>query len=267
MRAYHRERPPSGRSGGGVRNQVARQATCDEGGRYGAAVTTGRPKRDLIPLGEGVYTITEVCRILHPSMTRGKVHYWLNTGLLSEPPVAHAGKGVPVLLTFRQLLEIRTVQYLRDELRVSLPKVREAFAWVLRTLFAEAPTDVRFERGPGRNLIATRADGESVVVATNQGAFPMVVDSINTTMAETRLAWEQQAFPIPGHPQVVANTRILAGAPTVQGTRVDTAVVAAFASPDGFDDRVVAEIMLAYPRLTREAVLDALSFEGVQRVA
>lgn len=226
-----------------------------------------QPRRDLIPLGEGVYTITETRRILGPRMTRGKVHYWLNTGLISEPPVAHAGKGIPVLLTFRQLLEIRTVQYLRDELKVSLPKVREAFAWVLETVFAEAPTAVKFERGPGHNLIATRADGDSRVIPTNQGAFPMVVDSINATMTETRIAWERQAFVIPEHPAVVADTRVLGGSPTVAGTRIDTAVVAAFADRGVYNDDVLAEIQRAYPHLSLAAITDALAFEGIQRAA
>lgn len=59
-------------------------------------------------------------------MTPRRVHYWLDTGLIVGEPIDRGAKGTPTLLTFRQLLEIRTVQHLRDELRIPLPKVREA---------------------------------------------------------------------------------------------------------------------------------------------
>src|SRR4051794_20445643 len=104
-------------------------------------------QRHALPvLGEGVYTVSQVCRILRPSMTARKVHYWLDTGLLSEPWV-HGGTGRPTLLTFRQLLQIRTVQRLRDDLRVSLPEVRESFAWILEHHYADDPSQVQFVRG------------------------------------------------------------------------------------------------------------------------
>ena len=225
--------------------------------------------RHLIPLGEGVYTITEACRILQPTMTRAKVHYWLNTGLLSEPPVVHAGRGVPTLLTFRQLLEIRTVQYLRDELRVSLPRVRAAFEWVLASLFAEGPTEVRFELGPGPELIATRGDGDSVVVPSGQRVLPTTtMDMINETMHETAVAWRRQAFTIPRHPRLVTDAHISAGSPTIAGTRIDTAVVAAFVGDVGeYTADTIARIRETYPRLPEEAIEEALQFEGHRRAA
>ncbi len=55
-----------------------------------------------------------------------KVHYWLDTGLLS-PSRRSSGNGIPTLLTFRQLLEVHTVRRLRDDLGITLPRVREAF--------------------------------------------------------------------------------------------------------------------------------------------
>lgn len=237
--------------------------------RYFAHVSPSpsRHGRVLIPLGQGVYTITETCRILAP-MSRSTVHYWLNTGLLSEPPVAHGGKGTPTLLTFRQLLEVRTVQFLRTELHVSLPRVREAFEWVLATLFAESPSNVRFELGPGPALIATNEE-ESIVVATNQGAFPMdVVDGLNVRMRETRTAWDAMALSIPKFPQLVANAHVQGGSPTVAGSRIETSMLAGFAEADGtYDEATVAVIRKTYPRLERSAVVQALEFEGLTRVA
>lgn len=223
--------------------------------------------RNLIPLGEGVYTITETCRILQPSMTRTKIHYWLNTGLLSEPPVAHRGTGTPTLLTFRQLLEVRTVQYLRDELRVSLPRVREAFEWVLATLFAPTTADVRFELGPGPNLIATGSDGDSVVIPTGQGALPMRVDGLNEVMNVTRRAWERHWFVIPEHPSIRTHAGVHSGSPTITGTRVDTSVLASFGDAGRYDEQTLLRISRAYPHLNGEAVEEALKFEGLRRVA
>ena len=42
-------------------------------------------QRSLIDLGDGVYTVSEICRILQPTMTPRKAHYWLDTGLLTDP--------------------------------------------------------------------------------------------------------------------------------------------------------------------------------------
>ena len=88
-------------------------------------------------LGEGVFTVSEVCRVLQPTMTPRKVHYWLDTGLLSEP-VRWGGRGFPTLLNFRQLLQIRTVQRLRDELaKTCLTRPRSE--WTRRLEAADVP--------------------------------------------------------------------------------------------------------------------------------
>jgi hypothetical protein len=39
----------------------------------------------LIALGEGVYTVPEIARILQPNMTEYKVRRWLHKDLLGEP--------------------------------------------------------------------------------------------------------------------------------------------------------------------------------------
>lgn len=224
------------------------------------------PERTLIPLGQGVYTIREACRILQPTMTRAKVHYWLNTGLLSEPPVAHGGKGVPTLLSFRQLLELRTVQYMRDELRISLPRVRQAFEWVLRSVFVDSPSDVSFERGQGGTVIA-RHGNQAIEIPTGQGAFVVDVVGLTREAGTVRTAWLQHSYDIPRWTHLVANARVLAGTPTIRGTRIDTGIVGAMVGVDGWDDGDVADIVRAYPQLSADAVREALEFEGRPRRA
>jgi uncharacterized protein (DUF433 family) len=222
--------------------------------------------RSLIPLGDGAYTVSEVCRILGPSMTPRKVHYWLNTGLLSEPPVAHHGRGVPTLLTFRQLLEVRTVQHMRDDLRVSLPRVRQAFEWVLRMLFAASPADVHFERGRPRTVIGRTRD-DAVEIPTGQGVLDFAIRELNNVVKTSREAWEDRAYVIPGHARITSTAGILGGAPTVRGTRIETATLAAFADEGTYDKRIIDRARRAYPQLSRQDIRQAMEFEGVRERA
>jgi uncharacterized protein (DUF433 family) len=218
--------------------------------------------RPLVSLGEGIYTVPEVCRILQPRMTSRKVHYWLDTKLLSEP-IAWGSRGQPTLLSFQQLLEIRTVQRLRDELAFSLPKVRDVFGWVLIQLFMPHWRHLRFERY-GNDLVAV-VGNELMVIPGGQQVMDLY--DLNAEIAYTRSAWETKVYAVPGREHVVSNTRVLAGAPTVKGTRVETSILASFATDGEIDPPTLADVKRLYPSLPAEAVEDALGFEGVQLVA
>lgn len=220
-------------------------------------------QRRLIPLADGVYTVAEVCRILQPTMTSRRVHYWLDTGLVSGEPVAYGRRGQPTLLTFRQLLEVRTVQHLRDELGIPLPKVRNAFAWILDHVFAEDPEGITFSRGPRRSIIAT-ARGESMEIPHGQGVFPDVQE-LTKDVAIARRAWVDRRLPLRGH--VVADTRVLAGSPTVAGTRIETAIIRRFSTDGHYDEATIAAVAGTYPHLSLAAIVDALEFEGVRPAA
>lgn len=222
-------------------------------------------ERRLIALGEGVYTVAEACRILQPTMTRTKVHYWLNTGLLSEPPVAHRGTGVPTLLSFRQLLELRSVQYMRDELKVSLPRVREAFEWVLDTVFADSPSDLVFERGQGGTVIARRGE-DAREIPTGQAAM-VDVAGLTREASEVQRAWLGRALDIPRRPHLVADPNVLGGTTTIRGSRLDTATIAAFIEGTEYGEADLARIVSAYPFLEPSAVRDALEYEGLHAAA
>jgi len=214
-------------------------------------------------LGDGVFTVAEVCRILQPTMTPRKVHYWLDTGLLSEP-VRWGGRGHPTLLNFRQLLQIRTVQLLRDKLDFSLPRVRRAFEWILDHLFDAARAGIRFER-VGDELVAATSSGDRMTVPGGQGVLDL--DGLTDELSQTRGAWEARVFEIPGKPQIVSNARIHGGSPTVRGTRIETAVLASFAEDGEYRDEVLDELAGLYPRLSRVAIVQALEFEGLRPAA
>ena len=220
----------------------------------------------LPALGNGVYAVSEVCRILQPKMTPRKVHYWLDTELLFGSPIRRSGRGYPTLLSSRQLLEIRTVQQLRDELQFSLPRVRGAFAWILKNLFAKEPGEIKFVRGVDGALVA-QVRGESIVIPGGQGILAGVLPELNQLARETQLAWEEKIFSIPGRRHIVTNARILGGTPIVRGTRVDTALLASFARGNHFDSAAIADIHAVFPRIATDAIEDALEFEGLSRAA
>ena len=198
-------------------------------------------------------------------MTPRKVHYWLDTGLLSQP-IRWGSRGHPTLLSYRQLLEIRTVQHLRDELEFSLPRVRNALSWILEHLFADDWTNLRFVRGVEGSLVAQSGD-EQMVVPGGQGIFEGTLGALNEQVAETRRAWEEQAFAIPGHAFVISDARVLAGAPTIRNTRIDTALLAGLIEGEGFGAETLNEIRRTYPRLAKDAIAEALEFEGLRRIA
>src|ERR671910_2179865 len=93
----------------------------------------------LIALGEGVYTVPEIARILQPNMTEYKVRRWLHKDLLGEP-IRWGSTGKPHLLSFQQLLKVRTIQRLRDDgfsLQRITPAVRKLSSYLWEHLFAE----------------------------------------------------------------------------------------------------------------------------------
>lgn len=211
---------------------------------------------------EGIFSVSQVCRILQPSMTARKVHYWLDTGLL-DPPVAWGGAGRPTLLDFKQLLQIRTVQHLRDELKFSLPKVRTAFEWILSNMFDEAVEGLRYERH-GNDLVATRGD-DSIVVPGGQGILEL--RDLNDQAAGTLLAWRDRAYVIPRFPMLVANARVQGGAPTVRGTRIETSFLASFIANAPVAGETVDAIARQFPSVSYDAVKQALEFEGLPLAA
>lgn len=227
--------------------------------------------RHSIPLGEGLYTVADVCRILQPTMTRGRVHYWLDTGLLSEPPVAHRGTGTPTLLSFKQLLEVRTAQTMREKLAISLPNVRLAFRHVREVLFAEERRPIRFVYSREGQVLVT-IGRQRFEFPTNQRALELEIEegewSINEVVVSSRVAWEERSFRIPRRPRLITDAAIMSGSPTVMGTRIETSLLAAFADAQRtYSEGTIELIATTYPRLDREAVREALEFEGLQRAA
>jgi uncharacterized protein (DUF433 family) len=214
----------------------------------------------LITLGEGVYTVAEVSHILQPSMTARKVHYWLKKGILGQP-LRPTRTGRPTLLTFEQLLKVKTVQHLRDDLHFSLQRVtltvEELSSWVFDRLFAQHWYELHFYRSPAGDVAVT--DGvHNLEVGTGQMLMPNLLPELDAFLRRTRDDWERRAVDIEPYSRLISNARVLGGAPTIKGTRVETAFVAHMAQ-----ELESSEILRLYPYIDPEGLTEALKFERV----
>jgi uncharacterized protein (DUF433 family) len=216
----------------------------------------------LITLGEGVYTVPEVARILQPNMNVYKVRYWLHKGLLGEP-MRRGSRGRPHLLSFEQLLKVRAIQDFRETLKLPLQRITPAVAKLSDVPFAgkEWHELSFFRTEEGR--IGVADGGHTYEVETVQLVIPdAVLPELAEIARETRRDWARRVVDIRSYPQLVSNPRVVAGSPTIRGTRVETSFIAYVVSKWG-----VERTLNMYPRLNREAVEQAASFEGVALTA
>lgn len=212
----------------------------------------------LIALGEGVYTVPEIARILQPTMNIYKIRYWLNKGLLGEP-IRRGSRGRPHLLSFEQLLKVRTIQDFRETLKLPLQRVTPAIAKLSDVPFAgkEWHNLNFFRTGEGR--IGVSDSGHTYEVETDQLVIPeAVIPELANIARETRRDWARGVVDIRDYPHLVSNSRIVAGSPTIRETRLETSFIAYLVKREGIEETVKM-----YPYLDRGAVEQAAEFEGV----
>lgn len=218
----------------------------------------------LVALGEGVYTVAEISRIFQPTMTPRKVHYWLKKGIIGEP-VRPGAPGKPTLLSFDQLLMIRTVQHLRDNLNFSLQKITPAIqklsSFVFQRLFDEEWYQLRFVKTPEGRIGVIDSRERSVEVDTGQFVIPEVFPELEAFLSKTREEWERREVNIERFPHLVSNAGVIGGSPTIRGTRIETAFVAYLA-----EDLSFKELQDLYPYVEKEALLEAMRFEGADKL-
>lgn len=217
--------------------------------------------RRLIMLGEGVYTVAEVARVLQPTMTSRKVRYWLKKGILGEP-IRPGAPGRPTLLSFEQLLMVRTVQHLRDNLRFSLQKITPAIeklsSFIFQRLFDDEWYMLRFFETEKCNVGVTDGLDRSIEVDTGQFVMPEVLPELETFLNKTRLDWERREIDIENFPYLVSNAGIVGGSPTIRGTRIETAFIAYLSQELKQED-----LQELYPYVEKEALLEAVRFESL----
>jgi len=194
-------------------------------------------------------------------MTPRKVHYWLKKEIIGEP-VRPGRPGKPTLLSFEQLLKIRTVQHLRDNLSFSLQKITPAIqtlsTFVFQRLFDEEWYQLRFIRTPEGHIGVVDSMDRSIEVDTGQFVMPEALSELEDFLRRTREDWERREIRIEAFPHLVSNAGVIGGSPTIKGTRIETAFVAYLAENLGSE-----ELQELYPYVEKEALLDAIRFEDV----
>ena len=223
----------------------------------------GNRRRGLVALGEGAYTVAEIARIFQPTMTPRKVHYWLKKGILGEP-LRPGSPGYPTLLSFEQLLMVRTVQHLRDNLQFSLqritPAIEKLSSFVFESLFDDDWYMLRFFESAGGGIGVTDGMDRTIAVDTGQLVIPETLPELEAFIFETRRDWERREVGIKDFPHLVSNAGILGGSPTIKGTRIETAFVAYLA-----EDLSAEEFHALYPYVAEEALSEAVRFENLER--
>lgn len=216
----------------------------------------------LIALGEGVYTVPEVTRILQPTMNVHKVRYWLHKGLLGEP-IRRGSRGRPYLLSFEQLLKVRVIQDFRETLKLPLQRVTPAIARLSDVPFTGKDWhELHFFRTDG-GRIGVSDSGQTYEVETDQLVIPeAVLPKLADIAREARRDWACGVMNIRNYSHLVSNPRIVAGSPTIKGTRVETSFVAHMVESLGLD-----RVLELYPHLDRTALLEAAEFERVSLAA
>jgi uncharacterized protein (DUF433 family) len=219
----------------------------------------------LIELGEGVYTVPKVARILRRNnVTEDKVRYWLHKDLLGEP-IRWGSTGRPHLLSFQQMLKVRTIQRLRDDgfpLQRITPAVRKLSSYLWEHLFDEEWHDLVFFHGEQGRIGVMDKQKRAIEVETGQWIMPETLSELTGYMRQTREDWERREVEIKDFPRLVSNAGIVAGSPTIKGTRIETSVVAYFAQTLGEE-----KVLKIYPHLDRDAVLQAMNFEDAKPLA
>ncbi len=211
-------------------------------------------------LNRGIYTVRETVHILSPSLTSRKVHYWLDEGILPEP-IRWGRRGVPTLLSYDQVVRIKTLQRLRDDLGFSLRKSREALAWITEHIMAPQWRALTFFR-TGAGQVGITDGKDTLGVPGNQGLFEQVLPELQVFLQETRTAWERRILTIGAYDLLVSDPRVMGGSPIVAGTRIETAFIAHLSAEVGIRD-----LRHMYPHIEEAAIRQAAEFEAVELAA
>jgi uncharacterized protein (DUF433 family) len=213
----------------------------------------------LVALGQGIYTVPETCRILRPSMTRRKVLYWLDWGLLGEP-LRRGSRGVSTLLTFEQVLRVRTLQRLRDDLNFSLQEVRRDLERLLEflTVVDSDWHEMSFIRSGAGDIAVVLPQGDVLALPAGQIVMDQMLEDLTDFLATVREQWSSRQLEIADFDLLVSDAGVLGGSPTIKGTRIETSFVANLSL-----ELTPSEILAVFPHVDENAIDQAAAFEGV----
>lgn len=186
--------------------------------------------------------------------SKNQLYRWRRDALL----VPEVQGSNPALYSFRDLVAIRTIAFLRS--RVSLQRVRRAFSNLDPLDFTDHPSAYRFG-----------TDGKSIAVADEEGR---AVDLTNFVGQVSVFSLEEVFAPFKnrqGHdvvdfrhprPNLEVSGHRMGGWPTIRDTRITYDTVANLVADGSLK---VEDVSYYYPQVSPTAVEDAVSFDAQVR--
>jgi len=232
-------------------------------------------ERDHRPLGVGIYSRSEAARLL--KMTPSRVTRWLrgysywrpatSAQRHEQPPVVRSNLrpvGGALVLSFLDLMELRVIHALVDEVGLSLQQIRAA-ARVASDLFGtHYPFATRRVYHDQVTLFARLSDDAVVELSKRDQQLisahvfePYLTEVDFDPASSLANRWWPLGRAIP----IVLDPRVAFGAPVVAGTATRTDVIATVAETTSPD-----EAAHAY-RMERRSVQAAIRFESELRAA
>lgn len=204
------------------------------------------------------FSAEQVCRLTGLSLRQ--LSYWDSTGFF-PPEFADENRRLPYsrVYSFRDLVGLRLIAKLAKEYGVSVKQLMTVGEW-LRDRYEAPWSSLRFYVG-GRQVFFDDPDTRSRMSGKHPGqiAFPIEMQAIADEMTRASEQLRQRDPEEVG--KVSTHRYVLAGTPSVAGTRIPTSVIWEFHDA-GYD---VEAILKEYPTLTREDVLAAIAYEEDQR--
>ncbi len=184
------------------------------------------------------------------------VYYWARNGIW-EPALS---EEKPKLWTYSDLIALRLIYWLRQD-KPDLEVPKSSMHEVRRAIRAIAAQGERLSSPSVRVLVQRNG---KVIFVTSTGEWEALVKGMAQRTAALEVLAEFKTREGTIGPDLVnprPSLRIipgkLAGEPHVRGTRISSRMVAALVRDGLSEDRVV----LLYPDLTRESVLDCINLE------
>lgn len=231
-------------------------------------------------LGLGIYSQPEAARLLRmtPSRLRRWVNgytYWLSREASevkrARPPVLRKG-DLPIIrhavaLSFLELMELRVIRILVDELDVPLQTVRKKALHAQRIFGTRYPFASRKVFAEGRRVFAGIGPGEEeadvIEVAevasgkTEQVQWARIYEPVmREVQFDPETSFARRWWPFGPETPVVLDPAIMFGAPVIAGSRLRTSVAARMAKVEGPD------VTAAAYRVSPDGVRAALRFEN-----
>ena len=236
----------------------------------------------IIPLGVGIYTVTDAAQLLgiHKDRVRRWVRgyrYYPQGVAVSEgrdrPPVVETDVptiGATTAISFLELMELRVIRDLLTYPEISLQKIRVAGELAGRALGTSRPWATRriFTDGSGIFVALRRGDEIPPDVMKLSRARALQVDAgalvqpfLDEIEFDENTGLSSQWWPLGKSFPVVLDPKVSFGAPTIKGSRIRTNVISGFARSES-----VASLAAAYT-VPIEHVEAAIHFEGVLAAA